>query len=295
VLAPPDGATRVAAVIGDPVRHSLSPTLHNAAFAALGLAWVYVAFEVPGGAAARAVEGMRALGIEGLSVTMPHKAAVAEAVDRCSDVASRLGAVNCVRRSGGDLVGENTDGAGFLASLREDAAFDPAGQRCLVLGAGGAARAVVLALASAGAAEVAVVNRTPSRAADAASLAGRVGVVRDVDAADGAALIVNATPLGMAGTGADGANSPIDPARIGPGQIVADLVYHPLRTALLDVAQSRGAVQVNGLGMLLHQAALAFEHWTGHPAPIEAMRVAALARLGYDFEGSPSTNDDAAG
>ncbi|MPY95115.1 MAG: hypothetical protein GEV08_19285, partial [Acidimicrobiia bacterium] len=113
-MPPPDGATRVAAVIGDPVRHSLSPVLHNAAFAALGLHWVYVAFEVPEGRAAEAVGAVRSLGIEGLSVTMPHKAAVALAVDRCSLVAQRLEAVNCVRRQGADLVGENTDGDGFL-------------------------------------------------------------------------------------------------------------------------------------------------------------------------------------
>lgn len=296
---PPTGATQVAAVIGHPVRHSLSPALHNAAFAALQLPWVYVAFEVAAGGAERALDAVRALGIAGLSVTMPHKADVARAVDRCSPVAERLGAVNCVRRQGGELVGENTDGAGFLASLREGVGFEPAGQRCVVLGAGGAARAVVLALAEAGAREVAVVNRTLERAEAAAALAGPAGVVRDVSAAENAALVVNATPLGMAGTmgeggGPDGGgNSPIGPTHIGPGQTVADLVYHPLRTPLLDLAHQRGAVLVNGLGMLLHQAGLAFELWTGERAPIEAMRVAALAELGDDSEGLRRTNDDA--
>jgi shikimate dehydrogenase len=237
---------------------------------------------------------VRALGIEGLSVTMPHKADVARAVDRCSDVAARLEAVNCVARRGGELVGENTDGAGFLASLREDASFEPAGQRCLVLGAGGAARAVVLALAEAGAAEVGVVNRTAARAAAAAALAGPVGVVRSPEAAADAALIVNATPVGMAGSGAEGLNGPVVADRIGPGQIVADLVYHPLRTPLLELARSRGAAQVNGIGMLLHQAGLAFELWTGQHPPIEAMRVALLERLGYDSGSSRSTIDGGA-
>lgn len=290
----PDGATRVAAVIGEPVRHSLSPVLHNAAFAATGLDWVYVAFEVAAGGAAGALGAMRALGIEGLSVTMPHKADVARAVDRCSSVAARLEAVNCVVRRGGELVGENTDGAGFVASLREDAGFEPAGQRCLVLGAGGAARAVVLALAEAGASEVVVVNRTAARAEAAASLAGAVGVVRGPEAVEEAALIVNATPLGMAGSGAEAVNGPVEAHRIGPGQIVADLVYHPLRTPLLELAESRGAAQVNGLGMLLHQAGLAFELWTGRHPPIEAMRVAVLERLGYDSGSPRRTNDGAA-
>lgn len=290
----PDGTTRVAAVIGDPVRHSLSPVLHNAAFAATGLDWVYVAFEVAPGRAGAALDAVRTLGIEGLSVTMPHKADVAQAVDRCSPTAARLGAVNCVVNRAGELVGENTDGAGFLASLRADAGFEPAGQRCLVLGAGGAARAVVLALAEAGARQVAVVNRTRDRAEAAAALAGRAGVVLGPEAADEAALIVNATPLGMAGSAAEGLNGPLDARRIGPGQIVADLVYHPLRTRLLEAAEARGAAQVNGLGMLLHQAGLAFELWTGRPPPIEAMRVAVMGRLGYDSQSPRSTNDGAA-
>ncbi len=123
------GATRLAAVIGDPIRHSRSPAIFNAAFAAAGLDWAYLAFEVPAGGAGGALDGMRALGIEGLSVTMPHKSDVAELVDERSPQAERLGAVNCVVRRGGRLIGHNTDGAGFVASLRADAGFDPAGRR----------------------------------------------------------------------------------------------------------------------------------------------------------------------
>ncbi|HEY5246690.1 MAG TPA: hypothetical protein VIJ60_13550, partial [Acidimicrobiales bacterium] len=129
-------------VIGDPVGHSLSPRLHNAAFDALGLDWVSVAFPVPDGMAGGAVAGMRALGIAGLSVTMPHKAAVAGLVDRLTPVADVLAAVNCLFWDGDSLVGDNTDGIGFVASLRRGAGFDPDGRRCLVIGAGGAARAV---------------------------------------------------------------------------------------------------------------------------------------------------------
>ena len=131
------GRTRIAGVIGDPVRHSLSPTIHNAAFAASGLDWVFLAFTVPEGAAGLAVGGMRALGIEGLSVTMPHKGAVIDALDELDEDAAALGAVNCISLGGHGLVGSNTDGAGFLDALRVDEGFDPSGRRCLVVGAGG--------------------------------------------------------------------------------------------------------------------------------------------------------------
>lgn len=262
-------------MIGDPVRHSLSPALHNAAFEALGLDWVYLAFEVPAGSAAAAVEGMRAFGIDGLNVTMPHKADVAAAVDALSPVAERLGAVNTVVRRGGVLVGESTDGAGFIDALRADEGFDPAGKRCLVVGAGGAARAVVLALAEAGAATVIVTGRTPERVAAAAELAGERGRVGEAVEAGDADLVVNATPVGM---GDDG-GLPVDPSLLGTGQVVADLVYHPLNTPLLAAARARGTVTVNGLGMLIHQAAHAFRLWTGEEPPLEVMSAAALRAL----------------
>jgi len=156
---PVGGETRLAAVIGDPVRHSLSPCLMNAAFAETGLDWTCVAMEVSEGRASGALEGMRALGIGGLSVTMPHKAAVASGVDDLASGAGALGVVNCVVPDGDRLVGHNTDGAGFLDGLRHDAGLDVAGRRAVVLGAGGAARAVVHALGLAGAVEVAVANR----------------------------------------------------------------------------------------------------------------------------------------
>ena len=144
-----DARTTVVGVMGDPVRHSLSPVLHNAAFAALGLNWISVGFEVAAGNAAAALDGIRALGVAGVSVTMPHKGDVAALVDDRSAVAAHLGAVNCVINRDGNLYGANTDGAGFLASLARAAGFDPAGRRCLIIGAGGAARAVALALGDA--------------------------------------------------------------------------------------------------------------------------------------------------
>jgi shikimate dehydrogenase len=275
-------------VIGDPVGHSLSPALHNAAFAALGLDWAYLAFPVPAGEVPGALAGVRALGLDGLSVTMPHKGAVVAHVDHLSPTATTLGAVNTVVRRGDRLAGESTDGAGFLAAVRLDEGWEPAGRRCLLLGTGGAARAVALALGQAGAAQVAVVGRHPEMAQATAALAGRVGCTAGPEAADRADLIVNATPVGMTGVvGLDGEELParipfgLDPGRLGRGQLVVDLVYSPAATPLLDGARRRGATTANGLGMLIHQAALQFRLWTGEDPPLEVMSAAALSALGH--------------
>ncbi|HXX91479.1 MAG TPA: shikimate dehydrogenase [Acidimicrobiales bacterium] len=267
----PSAAAHVVGVMGEPVGHSLSPLLHNAAFDALGLDWVSVGFPVPAGGVPAAFAGIRALGIVGLSVTMPHKEDAAAAVDTLTPVATRLGAVNCVVREDGMLVGDSTDGAGFVASLHRGPGFDPAGARCVVVGAGGAARAVVLALADAGAESVVVVNRSPARAAAAAVLAGAAGSVGDPEAVRHADLVVQATPVGMARGSATDDMVPFDPDLLRPGQVVADLVVHPLETPLLRAAAQRGATPLPGLGMLVHQAALALERWTGRAAPVEAM------------------------
>jgi shikimate dehydrogenase len=258
----------------------MSPLLHNAAFDALGLDWVSVAFTVPAGAGADALAAMRSLGLAGLSVTMPHKEDAFRAVDDTTAVARRLEAVNCVTLRHGTLVGDSTDGEGFVAALRRASGFDPRGKRCLVVGAGGAARAVTLALAEAGATEVVVLNRTHARAETAAALAGKAGRVGSgVDVAD-ADLVVQATPMGMAGHPADlSTELAVDPGALHAGQVVADLVYHPLETPLLRGARAKGAVTVTGLGMLVHQAALALEQWTGLAVPVEAMWKAAEVRL----------------
>ncbi|HVF14500.1 MAG TPA: shikimate dehydrogenase [Acidimicrobiales bacterium] len=266
----PGRDTRLAALIGSPVRHSLSPAIHNAAFRALGLDWVYLAFEVHPGGVPGALAGMRALGIQGLSVTLPHKEGAAAAVDDLSGTAAALGAANTiVIGADGRLRGENTDAAGFLAALA-DAGVDPGGRRCLVRGAGGAARAVVWALAGAGAAEVVVVpGRDPERAARTSALAaavGRVGTAGDVKAAE---IVVNATTLGLHGE----SELAVDPAALGPGQVVVDLIPRAT-TALLDAAVAAGAQAVDGLGMLVHQGALAFRMWTGSEPPIDVMRAA---------------------
>ena len=266
-------------MIGSPIRHSRSPAIHNAAFRALGLDWVYLAFEVDPGRVPEALAGMRALGLAGLSVTLPHKEDAAGAVDDLSDTAAALGAVNTVVvGADGRLRGENTDAAGFLASLA-DAGVAVDGHRCVVRGAGGAARAVVWALAQAGASEVVVVpGRDQGRAERTAAVAGVVGRVaggRLGSAADEVAaahIVVNATPLGLDG----GPELAFSPLLLGPGQAVVDLIPRTT-TALLRVAAMRGAQTVDGMGMLVRQGALAFRLWTGCEPPIEVMRAAAVS------------------
>ena len=270
------GATRVTGVIGDPVTHSLSPALHNAAYAALGLDWVSVPFPVSAGKGSEAVAAMRTLGLAGLSVTTPHKDAVAQTADSVSDAVAALGAANClVASADGRVRAENTDGDGFLGGLLEDADTTVREKMVVVLGAGGAARAISVACADAGAAGVLVVNRTVQRAEVCAGLAGSVGVVAqqaDIPSAD---IVVNATTVGMAPDSA----MPCDPALLHRGQIVVDIVYNPSETVWLAAARTAGIRSYNGLSMLVHQAGFAITHWTGQPAPIDTMRSVLKARL----------------
>jgi shikimate dehydrogenase len=270
---------RVAALIGSPVGHSLSPVIHQAAFDAAGDDWIYAAFDVEPGRGAEAIAAMRVLGIAGLSVTMPHKHDVAAAVDRLDPASAALRSVNTVSWDGDHLVGSSTDGAGFVAALAEDG-IDVAGATVLVIGAGGAARSVVDALGRAGVASICVVNRTPASAESAAELAdvARVGTMGDVGAAD---LVVNATSIGMgvAPGEATADDLPCAAELLRPEQIVVDLVYHPLRTAWLDAAAGVGSRTIDGLGMLIHQAALQQVAWLGRRPDVAVMRQAAEAAL----------------
>jgi len=266
----PSASTTLAVVIGDPVRHSKSPAVHNAAFAATGLDWVYVAMPVPEGSAATVIDAMRVAGWGGMSVTMPHKHAAAAAADERSGSVDRLGAANCLVPTGdGGVRAENTDGAGFLAGLRADAGFDVADRRVVVFGAGGAARAVIDALAGAGVGDVAVVNRNPDRAEAAAGLAGAAGRLGSLDDVDSADLVINATPRGM---GDD--DMPCPPERIDAGQVVVDLIYGDAPTRWVRELRAAGVSAHDGQSMLVHQAAVAFTHWTGVIAPVEVMRAA---------------------
>jgi len=261
-----DPNTSIAAVIGDPVSHSLSPRLHNAAFAALGLDWTYIACQVPKGHGARAIEDMRTLGFKGLSVTMPHKSEAAVAVDSLSNTAKKLGVINCVRVENNRLVGENTDGIGFLESLKSQMKIEVDGLRVVIIGAGGAARSIALTLVENGA-SVGICNRTEAPARELVEMVGNAGSVVEQEAIKEAELIINATSLGM------NANDPLpfDPILMQGGQRVVDLIYKPAKTALLEEAERRGAETLNGLGMLLYQAGAQFRLWTGEEPPISAM------------------------
>ena len=267
------GRTRLAAVIGSPVRHSLSPALHNAAFDAAGIDWRFVAFEVAAGQGAAAVAAMRALGIGGLAVTTPHKSEVAAAVDEVDVAAAALMSVNTVvLRDDGTTFGASTDGAGFVDSLLgSDVTLD--GKRVVVLGAGSAARSIVDALGRTGVADLAIVNRTLARAEQAACLApvARVGTLGDIAAAD---VLVNATSIGM-----QTRESPLDLHLLHGRLTVADLVYDPLDTALLTAAADAGAVTVDGLGMLVHQAVRQQRLWTDQSPEPALVRAAAEAEL----------------
>ncbi len=270
---------RLAALIGTPIEHSLSPTIHQAAFDAAGVDWAYAAFDVAAGRGAEAVAAMRVLGIAGLSVTMPHKHDVATAVDRLDPAALALRSVNTVSWDGDRLVGSSTDGAGFVAALADDG-IEVAGASVAIIGAGGAARSVIDAVGRAGAGSIRVINRSTERAASACDLAAmaRVGRPDDIAAAD---LVVNATSVGMGIEPADAtsADLPCPVEGLQPSQIVVDLVYHPLRTAWLVAAEQAGARIVDGLGMLIHQAALQQSMWLGTVPDVAVMRRAALDAL----------------
>jgi shikimate dehydrogenase len=265
------------AVIGHPVAHSLSPRLHAAALAACGRAGWYGAFDVPPERLAAAVRGLAALGFTGANVTVPHKRAAVALCDELDPVAAAIGAVNTLRfGADGRVAGFNTDAAGFLAAL---AAAVPdlqlRGSSALVLGAGGAARAVAFALREAGVARLGVRNRTAARAAD---LLAELGAVADPDLPPRAAdLLVNCTSVGMGVPAAAGV-SPFDAWTELPDRcVVVDLVYRPLETAFLRAARARGLRTVDGLGMLAHQAALAWRVWFGPPEPLAAFLAAARA------------------
>lgn len=283
-------ARQVVAVIGYPLKHSLSPVFQQAAFDAYRLPVTYEAWEVPPASLAAVLTRVRQSDCLGINITIPHKEAVIPYLDCLDDLVRQVGAVNTVVNRSGVLWGYNTDGPGFLRALAE-VGVSPAGQVVLVVGAGGAARAVVCALARAGAERVLIANRTPERARALVALAaglGQAAVVVPwepaalVAAGQQATLIVNCTSVGLRHTPTEAA-SPLPAAALHPDALVYDLIYNPAETVLLRQARERGARTLNGLSMLLYQGALAFELWTGRPAPVETMRAcleAALARRG---------------
>ena len=276
--------TALVGLIGWPVSHSVSPAMHNAAFAHLGLDWAYLPLPVDPERAegvVQAVQGLRALGLRGANVTVPHKQAVMAALDRLTPAAQTIGAVNTIFvAADGALTGDNTDAPGFIADLR-DHGVDPAGLTVLVLGAGGSARAAVYGLAGAGARAVVIANRTVARAASLAAEFGPqhpgcqiTAVAMDELAAPAhqADLVVNCTALGM--TPRVESSPWLEELAFRPGQTVYDLVYNPRATRLLQQAAAGGARAIGGIGMLIWQSTLAFQRWTGQPAPVAVMRAA---------------------
>lgn len=265
---PLDAHTRLAGIIGWPVEHSLSPAMHNAAFAELGLNWAYLAFPVHPDRLGEAVAGLAAAGCAGLNVTIPHKQGVLAFCSSLSPAARAIGAVNTLVPDGeGGFRGDNTDAEGFIRAVDEEVPLDLQGAGVLVIGAGGAARAVVFALHERGAV-IRVSNRSPEKVAELGEHVPFARAALD-EASSRAAMVVNATSLGM-GSGAVPDDLPLD--GLGPDQLVVDLVYRPGGTPWLAAAAARGARTVDGLGMLLHQGAAAFTQWTGRDAPLTAMR-----------------------
>jgi shikimate dehydrogenase len=270
--------TQVCAVIGDPVGHSLSPQIHNAAFAALGLDFAYVAFHVKRGTAAAAMAGVRALGLRGLSVTIPHKVEIIPHLDEVDPVARAIGSVNTVVNDGGVLKGSSTDGPGALRALAA-AGVDPAGRRVLLLGSGGAARALAFTLATLSplptlrilGVDRAELGKLTGDLAGKTKLPLKSAELQEATLAPAMAeaeIVIHATPIGMAPK----ADESLVPKKlIRPGQVVFDVVYTPLETRLLADAAAAGARVVPGLGMFVHQAAIQFELWTGQEAPVDLM------------------------
>ncbi|HEX9047038.1 MAG TPA: shikimate dehydrogenase [Verrucomicrobiae bacterium] len=270
-----NAATRLCAVYGQPIAHSASPAMHNAAFAALSLNWRYVACEVDPKNLRAAIAGARAMNFAGLNLTVPHKLLAVDMMDALDASAEKWGAVNTVRFGPEGATGFNTDADAIVTSLRNDLDFKPHGAKVLLLGAGGAGRTAALKLASEQVAELFLVNRTQSRADEIAAEIQRQFPEVKVTGAypkQRVDLILNATSLGLK----HGDASPLDEKEFSLAQAgaVYDVIYRPAETALLKAAKAAGCKTANGLGMLLYQGAKAFEIWTGKTAPLEAMRCA---------------------
>lgn len=275
-----DSTTQVAGLIGNPVRASLSPLLHNRAFQALGVNAVYLAFEVPAEGLERAVEGFRALKFLGVNVTGPYKERIMRFLDELSPEAKLAGAVNTIKPEGEVLKGYNTDGQGLLASLKEEGSFTPKGKKVLIIGAGGAVRGILVSLAQEEAKEIWVVNRTECRArALCQELAKKLAFPRlsgdsllrlcEGDFLCSFDLVINATP--------PTARFPFLFDKLPKEALVCDLAYRPEGPPFLNRARGLGIRAQGGLGMLIHQAALSFEIWTGLPAPVAIMKKAVRA------------------
>jgi len=276
--------TRVYALIGDPIEHSLSPLMQNLAFRLLGLDCIYLAFRVKPEELGWAIKGNRALGVSGFNVTVPHKVAVIPLLDEVDHSASDVGAVNTVTNRGGRLVGHNTDGSGALAAL-SDEGVDLKGKKVVILGAGGAARAIAFATAHA-AGSLVIMNRTTSKAEELSSdLKKRYRKLIEArklshetlsEELVDAEVLINATSVGMSPRTEE---SLVNRHMIRPKTTVFDIIYNPLETKLINEAKAAGAKTIGGAKMLVYQGALSFEIWTGIKAPVDEMLKAVIRRL----------------
>jgi len=276
--------TRLCGVIGDPIEHTMSPAIHNAAFIQMGLDYIYIPFHVKEEELGKAIDGMRALNIRGLNVTLPHKVTIIPFLDELDSLAEKIGAVNTVTNDEGVLKGFNTDASGFLQALLEGG-IEPKGKRVVVLGAGGASRAISFILAERGT-HLVILNRRLERAAE---LAGRMSTtfskeVRTLKliaenltwALEEADILINTTSVGMSPNISE---TPVPSNLLRPDLIVSDIVYNPIKTRLLREAEEAGAKTINGVDMFVWQGALSFERWTGVKAPVELMREEAIKEL----------------
>lgn len=263
--------TRLYGVMGDPVAHSLSPLMHNAAFARTDVDGAYVAFHVTD--LAGAVAGIRALNISGISVTIPHKVAIMDLIDDVAPEARQIGAVNTIVNDAGRLIGSNSDGPGAMAALLEKTPV--AGSHTAVIGAGGAARAVACGIKNHGA-RLTIVNRSPDKGRRLADELGGEFVGLNDFTGDGVDILVNTTSVGMT---PETDKMPVSPDCLRPGMTVMDIVYNPLTTLLLRTARETGCRVVDGVAMFVHQGAIQFERWTGKPAPVQLMRDTVLVAL----------------
>jgi shikimate dehydrogenase len=278
------GKTQVCGLVGDPVEHSVSPVMHNAAYQKLGLDFVYLPFRVKKENLANAINGMRVLNIKGLNVTIPHKAAVLPFLDKVDTLALKIGAVNTIINDNGELTGYNTDADGFLDSLR-GREVSVRGKKAVIIGAGGVARAIAFALMEKGT-SMCIHNRSPERATELArqvmdSFGCRIelfplekdSLAKTLKSAD---LLVNTTSIGMS----SGINdTPVPPELLKSGLVIFDVVYNPLRTRLIRDGMAAGATTISGIDMLVFQGAIAFEKFTGQKAPVELMKEKAIKQL----------------
>ena len=270
------GKTRLYGIFGYPVEHTFSPGMHNAAFRKLGMDACYVSFGVRPEDLGEAAKALIPLGLCGLNVTVPHKEKVIAYLDELSEEAKLIGAVNTIEIKDRKLIGHNTDGRGFLRSLRDNAGFNPKGKKILMIGSGGAARAVGFSLALSGAKKIALLDLDAPKAKKLATDIGeKTGTGVEVVAGEsiaayaaGADCLINATPLGLKKTD----SLPFAADHIRKNHLVCDLVYNPAETGFLKAAKAQGAKSLPGIGMLLYQGVIAFEIWTNKKAPISVMK-----------------------